>query len=716
MGLAVVVAVPCGRVPAAEIPVEDPLEGRTRAAGWIIDPGGRPVAGVEIWVVPDYYGDITSATFEAGPAAVTGPDGSYDLRDRTVGGSERLRACRQGYVPKEFPAKRPVSEALWTVLTPVIHLAGHVVDAKGEPLSDARIFAGLYGPPPGDLILPDPPCQFDSSALSGPGGAFTVELEAPGLYEVTATRSGYLSTSLRDFTIPPEGLAGVEIRLDSGTTVSGHVTDPEGRSIAYASITMRGPRSHAEVTADQDGKFLVEGIEPGEPRLEVSYTGYATKEVSLQVPPGGTQVDVVLDPTSYREIRGRVVGPDGAPIGEALIHISSLFQRLQATTLADGSFVVEVSKDVYRLKIEKAGFAPQEIEGVAVDATSVEGLEIRLGYGRTLKGHILGIDPKTLKRLEVSDAVSTHDISVDSEGRFEVHDLAPGEWSLGAEAAADRFVLEKLTPPPGLKEVVHDLQFPPVFKVRGRVTGPRGEPIEGADLWFSGSPGVHFQAQTLADGSFTVGVTNDTYTLHVSAGGYSSREPEQPIVVAGETVAGVEIQLGTNIVLTGRLLGLEPAETIGSLGAKGPPGYLAGAWSADQGQYRLTGLWPGDWTVTATRARHSWMEPDRMASGKIHIPPGTTEATLDLDFHVGDLTLTVRSAHPGEPFRATLLYADGSELIKDPLYGHDEVFHFERLQAGTYRLRIEDLRKKVQEQPVELTADREVVIDPAAAP
>jgi hypothetical protein len=102
----------------------------------------------------------------------------------------------------------------------------------------------------------------------------------------------------------------------------------------------------------------------------------------------------------------------------------------------------------------------------------------------------------------------------------------------------------------------------------------------------------------------------------------------------------------------------------------------------------------------------------RRALGKIHISPGATEATLDLDFHVGDVTLTVRAAHPGEPFiYATLLYADGSEFMQVQS-GQDEVFRFQRLQAGTYLLRIMDGHgNQVQEQPIELNADREVVID-----
>jgi hypothetical protein len=266
--------------------------------------------------------------------------------------------------------------------------------------------------------------------------------------------------------------------------------------------------------------------------------------------------------------------------------------------------------------------------------------------------------------------------------------------------------------------VEHDLQFPPVSEVRGRVTGPGGEPIEGASLqlhYFNGSFGQTFETRSLADGSFAVGVTDGTYDLSVSAEGYSSRDAERPIVVAGAPVEGIEIQLGPNIVLTGRLLGLEPGETLQSFQAEGPPSYRAGAWTADQeGHYRQKGLWPGDWTITASyRYQKSgplfFSSPERVATGRIHIPPGATEVTLDLDFHMGDLTL--------------LLYADGSALINNEL-GHGGVFsqdggvRFERLQAGTYRLRIEDPRgKTVQEQPVELTADREVVIDlPSANP
>jgi protocatechuate 3,4-dioxygenase beta subunit len=698
------------------------LESRTRVAGWIVDPGGQPVKGVEIWVVPEDYAEITQATHQAGPAAVSGPDGRFELRERAVGDHERLRACRKGYVPKEFPVKGRASTEPRIALTPTVHLAGHVVGAGGEPLPGATVSAWPTDQAPMDLIMPDPPCPFTfaSSALTGAEGAFTLDLEGAGRYGVTAGGAGHLSAHLDRLHVPSEGLDGLELRMDAGATVEGHVADPEGHPVVGAQVRLSESRSSAEAASDDDGNFLLEGVETGEGSVDVRHADFATEERQVQIRPEGTRIDLVLHPAPHLEIRGRVTGPDGAPVAGALIT-----DRYRSTsTLADGSFLLQVDKGPHKLLAEKVGFAPVETAGVTVADRSIDGVEIRLPYGLTLTGHVLGIDPAAVGKISVffSPPLGSRDAAIDSEGRFEVPNLPRGEWSLQARAG-DRTAVDQLTPPAGLAEVVHDLQFPPVSEIRGRVTGPEGEPIEGASLRLQGSAGQYFTASTLPDGSFAVAVTDGTYTLSVSAEGYSSRKAERPIIVAGAPVEDIEIRLGTNIVLTGRLLGLQPGETIQSLQAEGPPSYVRGAWTIDEeGHYRQTGLWPGDWTITAgyTAGVALYGSPERLATGRIHIPLGATEATLDLDFHMGDLTLTVRSVHPGETYSATLLNADGSELIKNMFGQHgvgsqDGVVRFPRLQAGIYRLRVEDQHwKKVREQPIKLTADREVMVDPAA--
>ncbi|HEX3555073.1 MAG TPA: carboxypeptidase regulatory-like domain-containing protein [Thermoanaerobaculia bacterium] len=700
------------------------LESRARIAGWIVDPGDRPVESVEIWVVPEDYAEITQATHQAGPATVSGPDGRFELRERAVGDHERLRACRKGYSPAEFPVKRPASTEPRIVLTPTVHLAGHVVGADGEPLPGATVSAWPTGQERGDLIMPDPPCpsSFFSSALTDAKGDFIVELGGAGHYEVAASGAGHLSTRLERLHVPAEGLDGLQVRMEAGVTVNGHVADPEGQPVVGAAIRLSGGRSSVAAASDDGGDFLLEGVEPGERSVDVRHDDFATEERKVQIRPEGTRLDLVLHPVSHLEIRGRVIGPDGAPVAGALV-TKDRCQCQSTSTLADGSFLLPGDKGAHELVAEKDGFAPTETGDITVENRSIDGVEIRLSYGLTLTGRVLGIDPAAVSKILVRVvAGSLREIqgAIDSEGRFEVPHLPPGKWDLYAQAG-DRYASVELTPPAGLTEVVHDLQFPPVAEVRGRVTGPGGEPIEGASLWFSGNTYAHFQAQTLADGSFAVGVTDGTYTLSVSAEGYSSREAERPIVVEGAPVEDVEIQLGPNIVLTGRLLGLEPGETV-HFQAVGPPSYRPGpCTSDDEGHYRQTGLWPGDWTIIAgyTSGTLLYGSPERLATGKVHIPSGTTEATLDLDFRMGDLTLTVRSAHPNESFLAALLNADGSALIKNAfgqggVSSQDGVVRFERLQAGTYRLRIQDQRgKQMQDQPIELTADREVVIDPA---
>jgi hypothetical protein len=264
-------------------------------------------------------------------------------------------------------------------------------------------------------------------------------------------------------------------------------------------------------------------------------------------------------------------------------------------------------------------------------------LEIRLGHGLTLRGRVLGVNPAALNDSSISVYAGGRKTlgPIDSAGRFEVHDLQPGEWRLDARAG-DRRASDRFTSPPSSTEVVHDLEFEPVSEVWGQITGPEGEPIAGASLQLKPSAGEGLHTQTLVDGSFAFEAPDGTYTLSASAEGYSGRDADRPIVVAGAPVGNVELQLGTNVVLTGRLLGLERGDTLKEFKVEGPPAFHPGAWTVDQeGHYRQPGLWPGDWTVTATCLLRN---EERSASGKVHIPRGATEATLDLDFHIGNLT------------------------------------------------------------------------------
>ncbi len=460
---------------------------------------------------------------------------------------------------------------------------------------------------------------------------------------MTAWCAGHLATRLEHLLVPPEGLDGVEIRMAGGTVVTGHLSDPQGHAVAGASISFSGPSSYVKTASDSGGDYLLEGVGPGAQSVLIEHPDFETATAEVQVPAEGTRFDLTLHPAPHLEIRGRVSGPDGAPVEGAVLSLSCRCQK--TSTEADGSFVLTVGKGAYKLLVEKDGFAPVETASVTVQDRSVDGVEIQLSYGMTLTGRVLGAAPAAVDKVVItllSVGFLDREAPVDAEGRFEVANLPPGEWSLFAQAG-DRIAFARFTPPGGQAEVVHDLQLPPISEIRGRVTGPAGEPIAGASLWFHGSPGQTLRANTLADGSFAVGVTDGTYTMNAMAEGYSSRDAERPIVIAGAPVDDVEIQLGTNVVLTGRLLGLERGGTLRSLEVIGPSAYRPDGWTVDlEGNYRLMGLSPGDWTLKGTFGLGA---QERSAMGRVHIPPGATTATLDLDFRRKDLT----STNPAKP-------------------------------------------------------------------
>lgn len=605
------------------------LEARPRIGGWIVDPDGRPVEGAEIWVVPEESTSITQAGRQAGPAVVTGRDGHFELRDRSVGDHEKLRACRKGFLPAEFPAQDPATGEPRVALTPSTRIAGRVMNAGGEPLPGMVVAASLSGQVEADLVLPDPPCPLEDLATTDAEGAFLLELKSPGRYDVAAIGPGYLFTEQEHVLVPPEGLDGLEIVMDGGTVVSGHVSDAEGRAVAGVSLILTGAKTYGQAFTDSNGDYFLEGVGPGDDSLLIEHPDFEASTLEVHIPDTAYRMDLtLLSPKSRLEAHGRVTDPDGVPVEGAIV---SIFGNKTAT-VGDGSFAVRVDKGAGTLVAEKEGFAVAALD-IRVENRSLDGLEIRLGHGLTLRGRVLGVDPAAVAESSISVSPLNNGREIraplDSAGQFEVHNLPSGEWELSAQAG-ERQTWIHITPSPGQTEVVHDLEFPPASEVWGRITGPGGELIAGASLQLTGHRGEQFHAQTRLDGSFTLEVPDGTFTLTASAEGYSSRD--QTVVVAEGPVGNVEIQLGTNIVLTGRLLGLERGDTLKALKIEGPPGLHPGAWTVDQeARYRQPGLWPGDWAVYATFLLGN---QEKEASGTVHIPPGATEATLDLDFHI----------------------------------------------------------------------------------
>src|SRR5205085_5803942 len=166
----------------------------------------------------------------------------------------------------------------------------------------------------------------------------------PGRYRIEASAAERARVS-----IPVDaGRKDVEITVASAGRIRGRV-DLAGGSMPYdLALRARRPRSDlgsiATFLVAPDGSFRLDGLEPGEFVFFTSRAGVEGPHRRVDLPPGGTVDDVVVElPPLGRTISGRVLHTGGRPVpsGTLVIVAASEPPAAQGHTVltgADGRF------------------------------------------------------------------------------------------------------------------------------------------------------------------------------------------------------------------------------------------------------------------------------------------------------------------------------------------------------------------------------------------
>lgn len=594
-------------------------------AGRVVDPEGQPLAGAEIWVVPRAPRDWT-AYYKEGPAAVSGSDGQFTLTDLPREGGIGLDVCRKGFLAESRTIREPPLEPLRIVLDPAVRIVGRVLDPTGAPVAGAQIRAWLSGESP-DRPVSIRPCRLlDATAETDAGGQFVLEALPPGWWTVRAEAAGWLSAETeRRHVLAGASLDGVEIVLGAGAVLAGRVLAPDGAPLAGAEVRAYGERSDPRATTAGDGTYHLPGVEPGERTVEATHPDHELASRTLVVASGENRLDLQLGASRRSEIRGRVLGPDGRPLAGARVVIPA---SSSAYSAADGSFVLLEKDGTYEIWADKDGYAPgRTAEPVTVAERPVEGVEIRLTPGGAVTGRLLGLNRAQLSgaRVEIDLQPPFQSMAaVDAQGGYRIADVPPGDWTVTA-TAGDRTLSDRVSLPPGQGEAALDFNFPQTWEVSGWVLGPAGEPVADATVRLYTPGGQGGWTYSRADGAFRLELEDGTYRGWVVRRGYFRAVLEEPVTVDGTPVDGVELRLGEEMVLRGRILGLEPGERAEAIWAEGPHAAFRQGELDQESGYAVYGLLPGDWKITASFQ-------DREAVGRVTVGEGETAVGLDLEF------------------------------------------------------------------------------------
>jgi hypothetical protein len=719
-----------------------------------VDASGRPIPGAVVWEMPAavprlYLGEIYPPPVRR---AASGEDGRFSI-PAVVPFRTSFTICREGYLPRYLPStagKPPFT----IVLRRPAHIAGRVVAPDGSPVEGAKVsvrdlrwippsdvMSLCTGPPPEDQV-PQNPCPAPVEDRMDDRGRFRLSLEA-GSYGISAIAPGYRRAYVDDrFTLAAgQEVAGVEMRLARGETVHGRVTTPAGEPVAGAKVATS--RDDSSAVTDAQGDYRLEGLWPGRQTIRAAVgtqDDFLPRDTSREivVAAGENRLDLTLPPLAEgREVRGRVLAPDGTPVAGALLARESAVRPdgyscigRGPRTAADGSFVVHLPAWMDRLGAAHPGYAATAID-LPAGGRPVAGAVIRLARPGSISVHIQGWEPNGHPwGIELGPAGESRNSppsmlagAIGPDGQYRFGDLPPGDWVVTANVE-DHELSGRVRLAPGA-EAHLDLALPPKLAVHGRVVDEHGRPVVGAKVTFYSGKWWDLSVVSAADGTFVARVEGGTWPVRVEWGGFAPLS--KPVEVAGPTPRPVELVVPRGAVLRVRLHGIPAGQVVQSLVVEAQSRSPLQAGSAgserddEEGVRRIPGLPPGDWRIEAQLGPAPVPDEHRpyemKAARPVTIRPDDREVTVDFVLPRGGLTLSGHVAGGGRPRDVILRRLDDptAELVARPA-DIDGPFRFTGLPAGRYRLMAADPAWgsliTSRERDLELTADREVVLDP----
>ncbi|HEX6865408.1 MAG TPA: carboxypeptidase-like regulatory domain-containing protein, partial [Thermoanaerobaculia bacterium] len=175
-------------------------------------------------------------------------------------------------------------------LRPGLSLRGRVVDESGNPIARAAVQATWQPALPGPERRPaGMPLSFH--AATARSGFFEIEGVPQGAVTLSAQARGYME-KIREVELPlPEKAPEIEIALEKGALLTGHITTTEGEPVAGALVRV----GDAGGVSDQEGKYLAEGAPPGMQRVSVLHPDYPRLETTHRLGPDLNTLDLQLE-------------------------------------------------------------------------------------------------------------------------------------------------------------------------------------------------------------------------------------------------------------------------------------------------------------------------------------------------------------------------------------------------------------------------------------
>ena len=554
--------------------------------GVVSDSHGKPLGGVAIRRPTDAVQPFMEAQESW---ATTADDGTFSVHVEPGGAG--LVFAKKGYVEaaKDFEAKSSM-QPLHVALKDAAIVRGILVNKDGTPVPEEPLGTE----------------KLEAMVVTKSDGTFQLDFPTPGTYTIETTMSSHKY-------VVHAPSSDVRLVLDTGLSIHGHVVDAATHEpVEQFSVKTEQHHSFDGGNVDDNGagEFVVNGLEPGPVTVIVQADPYVTTSVQAEAGQADA-LEVALE--RGLPLRGRVHDAEGQPIDGV-----SVRAERPTSTEADGTFALDgfAPDEQVTLTFSKKGWLDHEQRvRVTKDAAPID---VVLGRGLTVKGHVVDTSGKPVAGIAVSASSAAHGASSreeksDSSGAFVLDAMLPAryDFTAGDEGSALHGSLRDVD-----VEQVHDVtirvESRPSGTIAGRIVGMKSGAIMSM-LDVETTDGDSFRGEIKPDNTFRVEhVPAGMATVAANIGTMTGvrRTRKVTVEVVADSIANVELHLDEQRTLRGRVTrnghAVPHAEVTlsGSDNASGTTGD-DGSYElrADPGRYRVTveGLpWSGNVDVEHT--------------------------------------------------------------------------------------------------------------------
>jgi len=474
--------------------------------------------------------------------------------------------------------------------SPVVAITGKVTGPDGKPIANAAVLALPMPRREVSFKSPRPDVPKASAGKTDAAGSFKLEGLGAGPFAVRVAAAGLAPTVLSDI---PAG-AAVNVRLKPGVAVAGRVLDlTSQKPIAGATVTgvekdgaRFGKEAAHTVRTGDDGTFLIVDCAPGIVVVEAIAPAKARarldRVVAKALAPGEERNfdanTLYLQPGG--RIAGRVLGPDGKPLADAIVTAmpsdGSLFAmvrdaRSAQRTGADGTFAFDGinAGNKYTIRATKEGLSAKDDGPIPVEAgTDRADLELKLESGALLAFRLVTDKDVPVKELDVrlqppstgrrrgmalgGNDVDREKITSQGDGKFLVKSLDAGTFDLTLQPLDYADVTrEGLKLKAGETVDLGTIRVKESKKISGRITDTSGQPVANASisgLWVDGEARFSREARSGADGRYRLSGLGEQplRNLSVRATGYATANRES--AAPGDTAVDFTLEKTGSVV------------------------------------------------------------------------------------------------------------------------------------------------------------------------